>query len=214
MMRTTLPNRATMLEQSRSGITTAVVMDACSRPSVAPYCERVRALVSTERFAHIRRVARLASLIARAHAFSEAELRATQLAAVLHDVAREFPASRMFRLAPPEFEIEKQYPLTLHGRASRRVAELWGVTDKVVLDAIEGHVFGVDPGDRVGMALYVADISEPGRGVNAHIRKLAMTDLPAAYRLAVRAKVEYLQAIGKPIHPLTLGVYAALANDD
>src|SRR5690554_5481365 len=172
VMRMTTPNQTRMLERPRSGITTAVPTDACSRPSVAPYCERVRALVSTERFAHIRRVARLASQIARAHAFSEAELRATQLAAVLHDVARELPASRMFELASPEFQIERQYTLTLHGRASRRIAELWGVTDAAVLDAIEGHVFGVKPDDRVGTALYMTDISEPKRGVNAHIKKL------------------------------------------
>ena len=58
----------------------------CRRPSIAPYCERVRARLSPERFAHVLRVAELAETIALANGFDAGELRATCLAAVLHDV--------------------------------------------------------------------------------------------------------------------------------
>ena len=153
------------------------------------------------------RVTELAHELAVANGFTESEIRATLLAAVLHDSARELPAEQLFRLAPPGSQMEIDYPLTVHGRAARTMAEQWGVTDERVLSAIEGHVFGVREHNRIGVAVYVADVSEPGRKVNGHIRELAFKDLTAAYRLAVNAKVEYLRSVGKPIHPDTLQAY-------
>lgn len=185
----------------------------CSRSSVAPYCARVRALVRPERWEHIRRVAIVAETIARANRFSEDEIRATSLAAVLHDAARDLPSERIFELAPPTSVTEREHPLTLHGRAARALAREWGVLDERVLAAIEGHVFGVEPGDRIGMAVYVADVSEPGRGVNDDVRELAMHDLARAYRRAVRTKVDYLRSKGKPVHPRTLEVHASMTAD-
>ncbi len=182
----------------------------CRRSSVAPYCERVRALVTPARWAHVERVATLAETIGRANDFADDELRATALAAVLHDAARDLPDGRLLELAPPETDTERAHPLAVHGRAARALAASWGVHDPRVLAAIEGHVFGVAPNDRIGMAVYVADVSEPGRGVNDDVRELAMRDLPRAYRRAVRSKVAYLRSRGKPVHPKTLEVHDAL----
>lgn len=184
----------------------------CDRESVAPYCERVRARVTPERWAHIERVAVLAETIAHANGFPAAEVEATALAAVLHDAARDLEAERMFELAPPRSDLERRHPLTLHGRAARALAEAWGVRDDRVLAAVEGHVFGVPYGDRVGMAVYVADVSEPGRGVNDDVRELATRDLEGAYRRAVRRKVDYLRSRGKPVHPRTLEVHDSLVD--
>jgi predicted HD superfamily hydrolase involved in NAD metabolism len=182
----------------------------CSRPSLAPYCQRVRERLSPERYAHVIRVTNLAETIARANGFSRGELRATTLAAILHDVARELDDHELLTLAPAENDLERMHPLATHGRAGRRIAAAWGVNDERVLEAIEGHVFGVPPGHRVGMALYVADVSEPGRGVNHELRELAMSHLPRAYRQAVDAKVTYLRERGKLVHPRTLQVHEEL----
>ena len=123
----------------------------------------------------------------------------------------ESPEEELRRLAPPENEVEEAHPLALHGRAARALAASWGVRDEEVLEAIEGHVYGVDPENGIGMALYVADVSEPGRGVNEEIRELALAGrLKEAYRLAVRNKVHYLKAKKIPIHPRTLEVYHSL----
>src|SRR5680860_439408 len=156
-----------------------------------PLRERVRGLVSDERFQHIDRVAALATAIGEANGFSPDDLRRVALAALLHDAARDFSDDRLLELVAPENELDAEHPLVLHGRAARRLAEQWGVRDEVVLGAIEGHVFGVPLEDAVGMAVYVADVSEPGRGVNRELRELAMADLPTAYRAAVTTKVEY-----------------------
>lgn len=141
---------------------------AFSSPVVTPYLGKVRALVSPDRFDHIRRVTVLALQIATSNGFTP------------EDQDRVLLAAR------------------------------WGVRDPVVLGAIEGHVFGVRAGDAVGAAVYVADVSEPGRGVNDDVRALAMSDLWAAYAQAVRSKVEYLQREGKEIHPATLRAYESL----
>lgn len=178
-------------------------LPVCARPGLAPLCARVRSLLSPDRFAHVMRVTELAEAIARANDFTEQETETTVLAGLLHDSARELPTEELFRLAPPESQLELEHPLTVHGRAGRKMAELWGITDEAVLDAIEGHVFGVDLANRPGIAVYVADVTEPGRGVNDDIRELAMEDLEAAYIRAVQVTVDYLESIGVPVHPQT-----------
>lgn len=188
------------------------VNSPCTRASIAPYCDRVKERVSAKRFEHIVRVAILSETIAQANRFSEGELRAVGLAAILHDVARDLSAEELFELAPPETELERQHPLSVHGRAGRRIIESWGVTDERVLEAVEGHVFGVTHDNRVGMAVYIADVSEPGRGVNEDIRALAMHNLFWAYQRAVDSKVSYLRARGKAVHPDTLKVYREICG--
>ena len=188
------------------------VNSPCTRASIAPYCDRVKERVTPKRFEHIVRVAILTETIAQVNRFSDSEVRAASLAAILHDVARDLSADELFALAPPETELERQHPLSVHGRAGRRIIEGWGVTDERVLDAVEGHVFGVSHDNRIGMALYIADVSEPGRGVNDDIRALAMKNLFWAYQRAVDSKVRYLRAKGKAVHPDTLRVYREICG--
>ncbi len=176
--------------------------------------ERVEALVSPERLAHVRRVAELAGRIARGNGFSEQDVARVELAALLHDAARDMDDASLLALVTPRNAVEVDHPLAMHGRAARRLAERWGVTDEAVLGAIEGHVVGVEPGDHVGAAVYVADVSEPGRGENADVRELALTDLWAAYAEAVSRKVDYLRSTGKEIHPATLRAYESLRSHD
>ena len=189
------------------------VNSPCTRPSIAPYCERVKAQVRPERFEHIVRVAILTETIAKANSFSDEEVRAASLAAMLHDAARDLSPEELFRLAPPQTELERTNPMSIHGRAGRRLAESWGISDERILDAIEGHVFGVSKANRIGMAVYIADVSEPGRGVNEDIRELAMKNLYRAYKRAVDSKVRYLRAKGKAVHPDTLRAYRELGAE-
>ena len=184
--------------------------DPFSAPVASPYLRRVEDLVTEERFGHIRRVAQLALQFARANGFTPEDQDRVLLAALLHDAARDMSDDELLELVSPENPVEESHPLAMHGRAARRLAEGWGVRDEVVLGAVEGHVFGVEVGDHVGAAVYVADVSEPARGVNADVRELAMTDLWAAYRKAMTCKVEYLRSEGKEIHPTTLRAYESL----
>ncbi len=178
-----------------------------SKVSVTPYWQRVMRQLSQKRYEHVLRVLALADKIAQANNFSKDEQCATAKAAILHDVARELSSEEMFKLAPPELSAEKSCHLTLHGKAGRKLAQNWGVKEESVLGAIEGHLFGVSPQNTVGMAVYVADVSEPGRGVNQDIRELALRNLERAYQRAVISKVSYLQSKGKVVHPNTIKVY-------
>lgn len=181
-----------------------------STVSTALLEEKVKALVRPERWAHIERVAALAREIALKNGLDGEK---AYLAGILHDAARDLGEEELLKLAPPENEVERAHPLSLHGRAARALAESWGVEDAEVLEAVEGHVYGVDPENPLGMALYIADISEPARGVNGEVRELALSGrLLEAYRLAVGNKVAYLMAKGIPLHSKTLAVYHRLKD--
>ncbi|GGJ85568.1 phosphohydrolase [Deinococcus aquiradiocola] len=173
------------------------------------WLSRVQLMVKPRRFEHVMRVAHLARDIALANGIDP------QLAywsGVLHDVARDLPDSELLRLAPPECDIDAAHPLALHGRAGRTLLEHWGLQgrterERTVLEAVEDHTTGPRSGNPVSACVYIADVSEPGRGVNADIRELALHDLPAALRQAIVSKVTYLQGRGIEVHPRTLRTF-------
>ncbi len=171
------------------------------------WASRVEQMVKPERFAHIERVAALARDIAMAHSLDADK---AYLAGILHDVARDLPHSDLLRLAPPETPADADHPLAVHGRAGRVILEQWGIADTVVLDAVEEHVTGPRDGNLLSICVYVADVSEPGRGVNDNIRELAFLDLERAYHEALTCKVHYLQSKGRMVHPRTLEAYNRL----
>lgn len=180
---------------------------------------RVQLMVKPRRFEHVMRVAELAREIARAGGIDP---QLAYWAGVLHDVARDLPDTELLRLAPPECEIDAAHPLALHGRAGRTLLEHWGLgqdqAERVILEAVEDHTTGPrrgmagtgGAGDGVSACVYIADVSEPGRGVNADIRELALYDLPAALHRAIVSKVTYLQGRGIEVHPRLLSSYRAL----
>ncbi|GGI78274.1 bis(5'-nucleosyl)-tetraphosphatase (symmetrical) YqeK [Deinococcus wulumuqiensis] len=169
--------------------------------------ERVRLMVKPRRYEHVLRVADLAQQIAEAARLGADEVARAYAAGILHDLARDLPESELLRLAPPECDIDANHPLALHGRAARTLLEHWGYRDELVLAAVEDHTTGPRGGNRVAACVYIADVSEPGRGVNADIRELALWDLDAALRRSVTSKVTYLQGKGIPVHPRTLAAY-------
>ena len=174
---------------------------------VSFWATRVRQMVKPERFAHIERVAALAHDIAMAHGLNTEQ---AYLAGILHDVARDLSPGELLYLAPPETAADADQPLAVHGRAGRAILEQWGITDQVVLDAVEEHVTGPRNNNPISICVYVADISEPGRGVNDHIRELAFLDLERAYHQALTCKVHYLQSKGRVVHPRTMEAYRRL----
>jgi predicted HD superfamily hydrolase involved in NAD metabolism len=171
------------------------------------WLERVRGMVKPERFEHILRVAALSKDIAHSNGLHEFK---AYLAGVLHDIARDLTGDELLRLAPPESEMDAAHPLAVHGRAGRVLLESYGFNDTEILDAVEDHTTAPREDKLLSMCLYVADVTEPGRGVNHHIRELAFQDLPKAFAEAVACKVSYLQKKGVPVHPRTLAAFDRL----
>jgi len=184
----------------------------CNYPFLQKYCKEVKNSLSRKRFDHVLRVTELASTIATSNGFSKTEVEATILAAFLHDIARELSKEDMFLITKPEIKAEEKHFMMLHGKAARKLAQSWGIDNLDVLESIEGHVLGVYPSNKIGMAVYVADVTEPGRGVNDEIRELAFLDLCAAYKQAINTKINYLKTHSKEIHPHTLRIYEEICD--
>ncbi len=170
----------------------------------------MRANVKPKRFEHSLRVATLAREIALAN---DIDPDRTYLAGILHDLARDLSDEELLRLAPPESEMDSQHPLTVHGRAARAILEAEGFDDTDILMAVEDHVTGPRSGNRIAMAVYVADVSEPGRGVNHHIREQALVNLERAFNEAIACKVRYLERNNKPVHPRTRAAFERLVQE-
>lgn len=185
----------------------AITLEKAVPVSAAFWAARVEQMVKPQRFAHIQRVAALAHDIALAHGLDADR---AYLAGILHDVARDLPNEELLHLAPPESEADANHPMVLHGRAGRVLLERWGISDLEVLDAVEEHVTGPRNGNLLSICVYIADVSEPGRGVNDDIRELAFLDLELAYHKSLTCKVHYLQSKGKVVHPRTLEAYNRL----
>jgi len=193
--------------------------DRLSAGQLQGWLNRVQLMVKPRRFEHVMRVAELAREIAKAGGIDP---QLAYWAGVLHDVARDLPDTELLRLAPPECDIDAAHPLALHGRAGRTLLEHWGLgqnqAERIILEAVEDHTTGPragmagagKAGNGVSACVYIADVSEPGRGVNADIRELALYDLPAALHRAIVSKVTYLQGRGIEVHPRLLSSYHAL----
>lgn len=179
-------------------------------PDLGIWEERVRLMVKPRRYEHVCRVAALAQQIALGNGLGQEQAQMAYEAGILHDLARDLPDSELLRLAPPECEIDARHPLALHGRAARTLLERWGYGNRDVLEAVEDHTTGPRGGHRVSACVYIADVSEPGRGVNDDIRELALHDLNAALNRAIVSKVTYLKGRGIEVHPRTLSAFEAL----
>lgn len=175
-------------------------------PLVLPAIEEeVRRRLSPERFRHVLGV--VATSLELAHRFGIDREKA-QLAAVLHDVAKEYPRKRLLKEAL-DFgivlsEIELQVTELIHAPVGAEVARReFGVDDPEVLAAVRYHTTG-----RAGMApleklLFVADYIEPGRsfpGVD-EVRMAAERSLDEAALLALDQSLVYLITRGRLIHP-------------
>jgi predicted HD superfamily hydrolase involved in NAD metabolism len=135
-----------------------------------------------------------------------------RIAALLHDIAKYWPAQRQREAVEadghPAGLDTLQYDKPLwHSHAGAYVARTeFGIEDEEILDAIRYHTSG-----RIGMTLLekvvcLADYIEPGRdypGVE-ELRKLAETSLERALLAGFDGTIMHLIETGKRIYPLTV----------
>ncbi len=165
-----------------------------------------RQALSEARFQHTCGVVETAARLARQYGLDEERV---QLAAWIHDAAREWPIDRLLAAAE-EIDVPAGFaevPILLHGSVAASLLQAeFGCTDADVLDAIRYHTTG-----RVGMTdmdkvLCLADAIEPGRsykGVDT-LRELAFTNLDKALATSFDQSIQYLIARHQPIFPLTV----------
>jgi len=132
------------------------------------------------------------------------------LAALLHDVAKYWPAERQreliikHQLYPDMLDYDVQL---LHSHIGAYVAETqFGIRDEEVLDAIRYHTSGREHMTLLDKIVCLADYIEPGRdfpGVD-RIRELAEHSLERALVAGFDSTIQHLIAQGKKIYPLTM----------
>jgi predicted HD superfamily hydrolase involved in NAD metabolism len=170
--------------------------------------------VSSKRFEHVERVAKLLRKWARERQESREDLRRWVAAGFLHDALRGAPASQLRPLVAERF---RQLPgAVLHGPAAAAMLRNEGITDEPLLRAIEYHTLGSWKLDILGRALYVADFLEPGRSVRpnwrSRLRKRMPGDFDVVLKEIVGARVMYLVQRGRPVRPETTGFWNSIVR--
>ncbi len=170
--------------------------------------KKMKKVMDDERYEHTLGVTYTAANLASVHG---ADVDKALRAGILHDCAKCLSDSEKLALCD-KFHInisavERRNPSLLHAELGAKLAkELYGETDRDVLNAISSHTTG-----RPGMSLlekiiFVADYIEPGRSKAAnlrHIRKLAFCDIDQAVVKILQDTMEYLTKTKSDIHPGT-----------
>jgi predicted HD superfamily hydrolase involved in NAD metabolism len=133
-----------------------------------------------------------------------------EMAGLLHDVAREWRASRLLESARdweiPVGYMEEMAPMPcLHAAIGAELARReFGVEDDEVLQAIASHTLGRENMSLLERIVFLADAIEPNRPDAPYLQDLrdwAQKDLNMACRRAFDHTFEYLLRTGQPIHP-------------
>lgn len=165
---------------------------------------------SRRRYEHIKSVERLAVKLAKIHGLEENSLR---LAAIGHDVFREFSASALLKLAREvEFTpspVERSNPILLHGKlAALYIRDRYLLPDDA-FEAIYWHVSGHPDLGSTGIVLMICDMAEETRTFPEAtiIREFATKDLEKSYLNVIRLKIEWAVKTRKMIVPETISTW-------
>lgn len=160
--------------------------------------------LSAKRFAHVERVVATLEEICPP---AEVSLPDCRLAGWLHDCAKE-ESKEMFLdlLAHGSIDLDEEtrnQPNLWHGFHAAFIGnQVFGIESEDILDAVRFHPTGAPNLSPVGMALFVADYSEPGRPMSwtREIREQAKADLFGAALRVCREKIRYLLGRGREPH--------------
>lgn len=183
---------------------------------MAPVYETVRDAVATRlsagAFEHSERVAETAAELAGHYGLDADEAR---LAGILHDWHRELTGdeliARAVSLGIEVTGVDEEVPYLLHGLVAAR--ELPGVFPDLssdVLEAIAAHTYGTVPMPPLAMAVYIADVIEPGReyrGVERIREDVGEASLHELFGDAYAASLKHIIRRRRPMHPSTLDVW-------
>jgi predicted HD superfamily hydrolase involved in NAD metabolism len=174
--------------------------------------KEVRAAMSEKRFNHVLRVEETAIQLAKKY---EADVEKTSIAALLHDYAKEQPASEMRDLIISEnldLDLLQYGPAIWHGPVGAVLARReFEVEDEEVLRAIHFHTIGAPEMSVIEQIIYVADYIEPGRDFDGveKARELADFSLEEAVRFENIETIRRLVEREVQIYPKAIDAYNA-----
>lgn len=171
---------------------------------------RLKKELKKSRFDHVRGVVKTARALASRHGVDPG--RAAQ-AAWLHDCAKGMERESMeplLRAAGADRE-ERLLPALWHAPIGALLARRdYGVRDPEVLEAIQFHSTGAPGQTPLQKVLFVADYIEPGRPAWPELpglRRLARTDLDAAWAQVLGFKLNDLIRRRRPLHSRSIAAY-------
>lgn len=167
----------------------------------------VKSHVKKSRYEHSVRVADCAVMLCKKFNLDETK---GLFIGIAHDMCKDFDKAELLRLAEkdgmPIYDMEKEKPALLHGRAAAvYLKEHYDVDDPSLLDAIAVHVSGSpDMGDYAKI-LYIADKTEDGREhLSAEYRtNLYKMPLNAMMHKVLTDNYAYIKSQGYSIYPGT-----------
>ena len=175
----------------------------------------IQSQLTAKRFEHSLRVADTAKELARL--YNEEEKKA-ELAAILHDYAKDFPTDKLKQLLVKGGFSEDLllYNQELwHGPVGSYVIQSeHGITDMDILHAVRFHTTGRAGMSKLELIIYVADYIEPGRqfpGVN-EVRKIAEKNLFKAAWVVSSNTIQFLLQKNALVYPDTIHVYNDLTR--
>lgn len=132
------------------------------------------------------------------------------VAALLHDVAKEFSTSKKRNFCKEhniylDEYINRNINLS-HGMIAAHIArKKFNIQDEDILQAIENHTFGRKNMSALEKIIYLSDIIEPNRksylGLE-ELRKITYKDLDRAMEIALNLTVNHLNSNNKKAHPI------------
>jgi predicted HD superfamily hydrolase involved in NAD metabolism len=181
----------------------------------------LKANLSEKRFRHIIGVAETARALAQKWG---ADADKAFLAGLVHDCAKEIPVNKAVeRLTASGYspdEVELRSPALLHAPLGAVVArEVFGISDKEVLNAVTFHTTGRPEMSLLEKIIYVADFTEPGRTYPeaGEIRQLSYIDINRAVLKETDMVIKFTVDRGRAIHPATVitrNYYLKLINEE
>ncbi len=170
--------------------------------------------LSDKRAEHTLSVAETAENLAKIHG---EDTEKAYLAGLLHDIAKEFSDEKMIQLLDERgLPTDKYEFINLnHALMSKIMAEeIYGITDEVVLSAIENHTFGKIGMTDFEMIVSLADLVEPKRNFKGKfketvdiIREKANDSILDAYIFKLESLIKDFEKLGKNIEPNTINIY-------
>ena len=162
--------------------------------------------ISQKRFEHILRVRKACSYLAQRFECNQQFL---ELAALLHDMARELPVEQQFEILYKDGfcvdEIMRKNPVLAHAKVASVLAVNKYKLPKEVAQIISYHTTGKAHMNLEECLFFLADALEPGREWSSWKRlEQACEDLRNSLKDCVRWKLDYTLKRGKMIHPHSL----------
>lgn len=180
----------------------------------------LRKNLTKDRFRHVMSTARLAYHFALRYNVNPV---AASLAALLHDLSRDFSRKKLIRYAveknlkiPFKNETICNCPDILHGHVSAHLAQtMFKIKNKEILHAIKSHTLGSMKMTLLDKIIYIADISsEDRRFADAgRVRKLAFSDIEKAFLFANYIKLKYILGKKKYLHPYGIKLWNQLIQE-